>query len=550
MALFLSFITAMFITMLLIPPLMRSAHRLQIVDVPDARKVHTGAVPRIGGIAIVAGAVLPIVIWLSAKAEVTSLLLGMAIIFAFGIWDDRKDLDYRIKFFGQTLAVLVVVIFGGVAIQTVPMFDEQPIPWYFSYPLTMLFLLGITNAINLADGLDGLAGGTTLLSLGAIALLAYLDQNLDLLLISVAIVGSLLGFLRFNTHPARVFMGDGGSQFLGFSVGVLVLLLTQHDNAPLSTALPALLLGLPILDTAMVMVQRIREGRSPFSPDKNHIHHRLLALGFTHYEAVFTIYVAQSALVLAAFMMSYSSDAAILAVYLGFCIGVIAFFRYCTRSGWLLRGNADASAASVVGSTLKWLHSGAEGRITYWASLAASVLVAMYFVAVAATASEVSLDLGVLATMMCAVHIIWLTLNRGRPFSWLERACAYILCAVAGYLSSETHGLSLTETPLEMAFFMVLAAVVGIGFRFSMDRAFKINTLDFLVIFAVITVPNLPGQVLSLNNVGEFLAKLIVMFYAIELILTRVEMHWRLNVLRMTIVVVAGWLGMRGFVGV
>jgi len=548
MALFFSFITAMFVTMLLIPPLMRSAHRLRIVDVPDARKVHTGVVPRIGGIAIVMGAVLPILTWMSVEAEMASLLLGMAIIFAFGIWDDRKDLDYRIKFLGQTLAVLVVVVFGGVVIHSLPMFDEQ-IPWFISYPITILFLLGITNAINLADGLDGLAGGTTLLSLGAIALLAYLEENVDLLLISVAILGSLLGFLRFNTHPARVFMGDGGSQFLGFSVGVLVLLLTQQDSVPLSAALPVLLLGLPILDTTMVMVQRMMEGRSPFSPDKNHIHHRLLALGFTHYEAVFAIYVAQSALVLTAYSMRYSSDASIMAVYFGFCVAVLAFFRYANISGWRFRGNADASEASVVGSALRWLHAGAEGKITAWASMAASILMACYFIAVAAAATEVSLDLGMLATLMCAVHVLWLMVNRGQSFSWLERACVYILCAMAGYLSSETHGLSLTQTPIEMAFFMVLAAVVGIGFRFSMDRAFKINTLDFLVIFTVITVPNLPGQVLSLNNVGEFLAKLIVLFYAIELILTRIEMHWRLQVLRMTSVAVAGWLGVRGIVG-
>ena len=109
--------------------------------------------------------------------------------------------------------------------------------------------------------------------------------------------------------------------------------------------------------------------------------------------------------------------------------------------------------------------------------------------------------------------------------------------------------MSMAQTPLEMTFFMILAATVGIGFRFSMDRAFKINTLDFLVIFTVITVPNLPGHMLNLNNVGEFLAKLIVLFYAIELILTRVETHWRLTLLRIASVTVAGWLGLRGIVG-
>ena len=152
-------------------------------------------------------------------------------------------------------------------------------------------LVGITNAINLSDGLDGLAGGVTFLSLAAIAVLTYIAVDAGfMLLATMSIMGSILGFLRFNTFPARIFMGDGGSQFLGFSAGVLAILLTQSSNTALSPALPLLILGLPILDTLMVMGERIYEGRSPFVADRKHIHHRLLALGFHHYEAVVTIY--------------------------------------------------------------------------------------------------------------------------------------------------------------------------------------------------------------------------------------------------------------------
>lgn len=549
MALFFCFISAMFITMLLIPPLMRSAQRLQFVDLPDARKVHVGAVPRIGGIAMVAGAVIPILVWMTPEAAVSSLLWGMAIIFVFGIWDDRKDLDYRIKFFGQTLAVLVVVVFGDVAITTVPFISEQAVPPYIAYPVTIIFLLGITNAINLADGLDGLAGGTTLLSLGAIALLAYLEEDIQLLLISVAILGSILGFLRFNTHPARVFMGDGGSQFLGFSVGVLSLLLTQHEGALLSTALPLLLLALPILDTTMVMVHRIRQGRSPFSPDKTHIHHRLLALGFSHYEAVFAIYVAQSLLVLAAYSLRYYSDALIISLFIVFCLGVMAFFYYATVSDWHLRRTTVVPARNFISATIKWLHAATEGKVTQWMAMLAFLLVTLYFLVVTFTVTAVSADLGMLATVLCVIHIFWLLAYWLRPFSWLERGCAYVLCAVAGYLSSEAPVMFMSGPPLELLFFMFLAIAVVIGFRFSMDRAFKINTLDFLVIFSAFAVPNLPGQILSINNVGELLAKLIVLFYAIELILTQGEQHWRISVLRLEMIAMAAWLGLRGMAG-
>ena len=131
-------------------------------------------------------------------------------------------------------------------------------------------------------------------------------------------MGSLLGFLRYNSYPARVFMGDGGSQFLGFTVGVLAVVLTQDASMPLSAALPLLLLGLPILDTLTVMALRIREGRSPFSADKQHLHHRLLGLGFDHFEAVALIYLLQGALFLLAWRMRYDSDVAIVAVFVAF----------------------------------------------------------------------------------------------------------------------------------------------------------------------------------------------------------------------------------------
>ena len=207
-------------------------------------------------------------------------LCGIAVILLFGVWDDIRGLDYRLKFLGQITAVLIVVLYGGVVIRFVPLSGLEPLPDYVAIPFTVFALIGITNAVNLADGLDGLAGGITLLSLGMIGILAYPTGDTNVPLAAIAVIGSIVGFLRFNTYPARIFMGDGGSQFLGFSAGVLVVMLTQESNTALSPALTLMILGLPILDTGMVMAQRLHEGRSPFLPDKNHIHHKLLALGF------------------------------------------------------------------------------------------------------------------------------------------------------------------------------------------------------------------------------------------------------------------------------
>lgn len=230
---FFTFIIAMFITMVLIPPLMRSAEKLSFIDAPGERKVHESPIPRIGGVAMVAGAVTPILMWVERPPLVLAFLIGIGIILFFGVWDDRKALDFRLKFLGQFLAISVVVIYGGVEIRYLPFHSIDPVPAYVSIPFTYFALLGVTNAINLADGLDGLAGGTMLLSIAAIGLLAFIAGDDLLVVFCLAVMGSIIGFLRYNTYPAQVFMGDCGSQFLGFSVGVLVIILTQDSNPAL-----------------------------------------------------------------------------------------------------------------------------------------------------------------------------------------------------------------------------------------------------------------------------------------------------------------------------
>ena len=180
------FIVAMFITMALIPPLMKTATRLSIIDMPDARKVHTTPMPRVGGIAMVAGAVTPLLIWGDKPESVLAFLLGVGVILVFGVWDDRRPLTHRIKFIGQAIAVAIVVFYGHVYIRYVPFYNSEPIPYWMSIALTFFALLGTTNAINLADGLDGLAGGTTFMSIAAISLLAFMAGDTNLLMLATA----------------------------------------------------------------------------------------------------------------------------------------------------------------------------------------------------------------------------------------------------------------------------------------------------------------------------------------------------------------------------
>lgn len=513
---------ACFITMGLIPPLMRSAERLKFVDVTDDRKIHVGVVPRVGGIAMVAGTILPMLMWLQLTRQITAFLIGVAIIAVFGAWDDRKNLDYRVKFFGQFLAVAFVVWYGDVLIRFVPFGDQTELHIYASAILTGFVLLGITNAVNLADGLDGLAGGIMLLSFGAIALLAYVAHNLDVLLIAIAISGGILGFLRFNTYPARIFMGDTGSQFLGFSVGVLAIALTQEPYTPFSPSLPLLLLGLPILDTAMVIGQRIAQGRSPFSPDKNHIHHKLLAIGFDHYEAVFLIYIVQAGLVIAAYLLQAESDSIILLAYALFCVAVLVMLRIVSSAGWHFHANEGKSHSWLSDKARALVQGGLLSRMAY---AIAGVSVVGYLLIGALVVERISADVFFLAVSLLVVSLLAALTYRGKPLSLVERATLYVLCTLIVYLARISPENLPNFGHLQNIFFALLAVIVVIGLRFSQKKQFEVTPLDFLIIFLAFTVPYLPDPRFQELRLGEAIARLIVLFYAVESVLANTGRH-------------------------
>ena len=220
------FLVAMFTTIVLIPPLTYMYQKLDIVDMPSARKVHAKPIPRVGGVAIVISTVIPIIGWVKLDAPVIGVLAGIAMLFVLGVMDDAKNLSYKIKFAIQILSVALIFTFGFIDMQSSHFVVNDLLPGLLVLLVYFLFILGVTNAINLSDGLDGLAGGEALLSLSIIGLLAYESNNLSVILIVLAIIGAVFGFLRFNTYPAKIFMGDTGSLYLGFILGLLSVALT------------------------------------------------------------------------------------------------------------------------------------------------------------------------------------------------------------------------------------------------------------------------------------------------------------------------------------
>lgn len=513
-----TFIVAMFVTMLLVPPLMRLARRFAILDMPDARKVHAVPIPRVGGIAMVAGTITPILLWMDRPKEVMAYLAGVGVITFFGVWDDKKPLDYRLKFLGQLIAVSIVIFYGDIVINFVPFHSLSPIPHYVAVPLTAFALLGITNAINLADGLDGLAGGTTLISLASMSVLAYLASDTMLALLTMAVIGSIVGFLRYNTHPAQVFMGDAGSQFLGFSAGVFVILLTQNVAPTLSQAMPLLLLGLPILDTFAVMGQRLYERRSPFKPDRNHIHHKLLALGCDHYEAVVIIYFIQALLVTGAFVFRFDSDALNLALFGGISLAVIGFFRCTNHFGWHVRRKSlEADRDHYTRRLISRLKD--SGALTRYPALIIAVIVPCYLIYAVMEIHNVPYDAAIAACSLWTGSVMMLGIRRNVPtFLVIERLLIWTAFTAIVYYKVNSRGVAVGLFSPQNAVFALLVLLLVMAYRFTRPRNFSITPMDFLVVIAVLFIPNVAGPLFPSSDLGEIAIKSVILYYAGELL--------------------------------
>lgn len=254
------------------------APRLGLLDRSNERKVHQGARP-IGGLALFGGFLLgggPLLVW---SKEVASIILGSGAIAGLGLLDDLRGLGAKTRLLVQCLTALIPTLWGGIWVRSTIVGGLNLELGSWGIPLTILWLVGVTNALNFLDGLDGLAAGSSAIFAGFIALFAWRAEDLATLLLALALLGGIAGFLRYNLYPARLFLGNEGAYALGFLVGVLVLEPFGPEFGPISglpLLAPILLLGLPIADTLFAIGRRLRAGRSIFAPDRGHIHHRLL----------------------------------------------------------------------------------------------------------------------------------------------------------------------------------------------------------------------------------------------------------------------------------
>ncbi|MDQ0113637.1 glycosyltransferase family 4 protein [Paenibacillus harenae] len=296
------FIISLVLALVMTPLVKKLAFKVGAIDKPNHRKVHTRIMPRLGGLAIyiafVGGFFLlsPLLpdglLRPSDMKLINALLVGGTIIIVLGALDDRFELSAKVKLIGQIAAACVVVFGFDVKIDllNIPFGESmQPIAHWIAIPITILWIVGVTNAINLIDGLDGLAAGVSGIAIATIVVMASLMGFQPIILLSTLLLGGIVGFLAFNFHPAKIFMGDSGSLFLGFSLATLSMLGFKQVTI-VSFVTPLLIIGVPLSDTFFAIIRRWVNKRPVFAPDKGHLHHRLRDLGFSHRKTVLIIW--------------------------------------------------------------------------------------------------------------------------------------------------------------------------------------------------------------------------------------------------------------------
>ena len=326
---------ALLVAMFAVPSIVYIAHLKNLLDTPNGRTVHQSLTPRLGGVAIFAGFMSALTIFAPLGNGVKELLAGCVILFFVGLKDDMVTISVTKKFIGQLLATSIVMIMADVRITSFQgILGIYQLPYGVSYAFTFVMIVGITNAINLIDGLDGLAGSIVLVISGTFGFYFWRYGGVgfgNYAFVAACLIGGILGFLRFNFHRASIFMGDTGSLVCGFIVSILAIQFIEmgtRTGLPFGSVSPAVTLGVlfvPLFDTLRVFILRMAAGRSPFSPDKNHIHHRIMAMGFAQIGTVLILLLLNAVVILVVINFWQLGNMPLIGVLLGISVVLSVF---------------------------------------------------------------------------------------------------------------------------------------------------------------------------------------------------------------------------------
>lgn len=310
---FIPFVTAIIISFFMTPIARKIAIKVNAIDIPkDERRIHKKPIPLLGGIAIYLATTISIILFLPINNTLISIIIGGTIIFVSGIIDDIKDISAKSKLIFQIIAALVLIL-GDVKIEfiTNPFSVDRPLLYLdgFSIPLTIIWIVGITNAFNLIDGLDGLTAGVASISSLSLLFVASQFHYNKIMIISVIVAGACLGFLPYNFSPAKIFMGDTGALFLGFMLSAISIEGVMKSTAAIAIIIPIIILGIPIFDTTFAIFRRLLNGKSIMEADSGHLHHKLVKKGYTQKETVLIFYLISGIFgILAVIVAKYQSQ--------------------------------------------------------------------------------------------------------------------------------------------------------------------------------------------------------------------------------------------------
>lgn len=330
----LALLVAAVVSFLMTPVVKTFAYKVGAIDVPkDARRMHKVPIPRLGGLAIFIGFLVSIVLFVNIRGnqQMQSILLGSVIIVILGVVDDITPLPAMFKFVVQIVAAAIPAM-NGVVIQAVsnPNVFSDNLYWvlgWLSIPVTVIWIVAITNSVNLIDGLDGLANGVSAISATTVLIIALLGSESQVALVMAALVGACVGFMPYNLNPAKIFMGDTGATFLGYILATMSIQGLFKFYAVISFAVPFLILGLPIFDTTFAFIRRIAHGQSPMHADRGHIHHRLIDMGLNQKQAVATLYVISAILGLSAVVLTTGGEQKAMLFFAALCIVALVAAR-------------------------------------------------------------------------------------------------------------------------------------------------------------------------------------------------------------------------------
>ena len=306
------------------------AYIIGAIDVPkDGRRMHKKPIPRCGGLAIIFGFMAAVLCFGLPTRGLAAMMIGAGVIALMGVVDDCKNLNAKIKFAIQIIAALIVVVGGDYKIEVMTnpnIFSDNPyivFPWWMSGIVSVLWIVFITNAVNFIDGLDGLATGVSAIMSVTLMCIAIGAGEYAVAIVAAALMGACFGFLPFNFNPAKIFMGDTGSTFLGFILATLSIQGVFKSYAIISFAVPILIMGLPLFDAMFAMIRRIAKGQSPMTADRGHLHHRLIDMGFSTKQSVLILYAISGILGITAVMLAEKGTLMALLILLAVLIFVI-----------------------------------------------------------------------------------------------------------------------------------------------------------------------------------------------------------------------------------